>query len=158
MQRMSTFTHGIVDYVTSGVIALLPKMMNTSPKVTMLLEGSAGTAAAYSAMTNYELGLVKALPMKAHLALDAISGGMLLGAAMMFDDEDPEVRATLAGLGLFEIAAALTTQTRSGTERARSNGRRSNNGGNGRGNGRGRGNRRRGVVGRYAQMLQQAVS
>ena len=156
MQRMSTFTHGIVDYVTSGVIALLPKMMNTSPKVTMLLEGSAGTAAAYSAMTNYELGLVKALPMKAHLALDAISGGMLLGAAMMFDDEDPEVRATLAGLGLFEIAAALTTQTRSSTERSR------RSGGSGKGRGRSRsggGNgRRRGVVGRYAQMLQQAVS
>ena len=155
MQRMSTTTHGIVDYVVSGVIALLPKMMNTSPKVTMLMEASAGTSAAYSAMTNYELGLVKVLPMKAHLALDAISGGMLLGAAMMFDDEEPDVRATLAGIGLFEIAAAMTTQTRSSTERSRRSG-----GGKGRGRSRsGGGNgRRRGVVGRYAQMLQQAVS
>ena len=155
MQRMSTTTHGIVDYVVSGVVALLPKMMNTSPKVTMLMEASAGTSAAYSAMTNYELGLVKVLPMKAHLALDAISGGMMLGAAMMFDDEEPEVRATLAGIGLFEIAAALTTQTRSSTERSRRS-----SGGKGRGRSRSSGGngRRRGVVGRYAQMLQQAVS
>jgi hypothetical protein len=86
--------------------------------------------------------------MKAHLAMDALSGGMLLGAAMMFNDEDTKTRATLAGIGLFEIIAALTTQTRSSTERARGRGR-------SRSNGRGR---QRGTVGRFAQMLQGAVS
>ena len=67
-------------------------------------------------MTNYERGLVKVLPMKAHLTLDAVSGGMLLGAAMFFDDEPDEVRAMLAGIGLFEIFAALSTQTKSTNE------------------------------------------
>jgi hypothetical protein len=67
-------------------------------------------------MTNYELGVVKALPMKAHLTLDALSGGMLIGAAAIMDDEDEDVRATLIGIGLFEIAAALTSRTTSPTE------------------------------------------
>ena len=68
-------------------------------------------ATGYSLFTDYELGLVKALPMKAHLTLDALSGGALIGAALMLGDEDPEVRATLAGIGAWEIAAALLTRT-----------------------------------------------
>src|SRR5215218_2656064 len=128
MKRMSTATHGVIDYVVSGIIAMLPKMAGYSPKVTVLLEASAGTSVLYSAMTDYELGVVKLLPMKAHLTLDALSGGMLLGAAMIMDDEEPSVRRTLAGIGLFEIAAALTTRTRSTTEqRRRSRNRRGGN-------------------------------
>jgi hypothetical protein len=36
---------------------------------------------------------------------------MLLGAALLMDDEDPAVRSTIAGIGLFEIAASLLTET-----------------------------------------------
>ena len=116
MTRMSTATHGTIDYVVSGMIAAMPKLFGFSKKVTAILEGSAGMSAMYSAMTNYERGLIKVLPMKAHLTLDALSGGALLGAALMLKDEDPEARAALAGIGLFEIAAALTTETHSTTE------------------------------------------
>src|SRR4051794_4693004 len=123
MKRMSTATHGTVDYVASGLIALLPKMAGFSKRVTTILEASAGMAAAYSAMTNYERGLIKVLPMKAHLTLDALSGGMLLGAALMLQDEDAEERAALAAIGLFEIAAALTTQTHAPTEHRKQRGR-----------------------------------
>ena len=68
-------------------------------------------------MTRYEKGLVKALPMKAHLTMDALSGGMLIGAAVMLDEE-PEVRGTLAAVGAWEIAAALMTETESPQDRA----------------------------------------
>ena len=50
--------------------------------------------------------------MKAHLTLDALSGGALVGAAVLMDEEEPEVRATLAAIGAWEIAAALLTRTR----------------------------------------------
>src|SRR4051812_40481698 len=133
MKQMSTATHGTVDYVASGLIAALPKMAGFSKRVTTILEASAGMAAAYSAMTNYERGMIKVLPMKAHLTLDALSGGMLLGFALMLSDEEPTERAALAGVGLFEIAAAFTTETQSTTER--SNGR-SRRGGGGGGRGR----------------------
>jgi hypothetical protein len=119
MKRMSTATHGILDYVVSGASALLPPLLNTNRNTSILLRATAATNALYSSMTNYERGLVKVIPMKAHLTLDALSGGLLLGASMMLDDEEPEVRATLASLGIFEILAALTTQTRSTTERGR---------------------------------------
>ena len=63
-------------------------------------------------MTDYELGVVKALPMKAHLTLDALSGGALIASAIAMDDEDDDVRATIAALGAFEIAAALLSRSR----------------------------------------------
>ncbi len=118
MRKMPTHIHGVVDYVVGATLTILPRALGWRGAPARLLEGAGAGAIAYSMMTNYELGLVKALPMKAHLALDALSGGMLIGAAAMLDDEDDDVRATLIGIGLFEIAAALTTQTTSGTEMA----------------------------------------
>src|SRR4051812_29418539 len=109
MQRISTQTHGTIDYAFSAVVAWLPKLLGMERKTTALLEANAGIAALYSAATNYEKGIVKVLPMKAHLTLDALSGGMMVGAAMMLEDESPRNRALIAGLGLFEIAAAVMT-------------------------------------------------
>jgi hypothetical protein len=116
MNRMPTHVHGVVDYVVGAALTVLPRALGWSGAPARLLEGAGVGAIAYSMMTNYELGVVRALPMKAHLALDALSGGMLIGAAAMLSDEDDDVRAILAGIGLFEIAAALTTQTTSSTE------------------------------------------
>ena len=118
MKRMSTRTHGLLDYVTGAALMTLPTVMCMGRTAASLLRGAGGAATVYSAMTNYERGLVKFLPMKAHLTLDALSGGMLLGAALMLDDEEPEVRSTLAGIGLFELAAALLTEARPTPEQA----------------------------------------
>jgi hypothetical protein len=65
----------------------------------------------YSALTRYELGLVKVIPMRGHLALDALSGSLLCAAPFTFLDEDTGVTAAIVGFGLFEIFAALTTET-----------------------------------------------
>ena len=115
---ISTRVHGVLDFMTAGFLFALPRVMGWDKKVTRLLDVSAASALTYSLMTRYELGLIKVLPMKAHLTLDAISGAGLIGAAAMMDDEDAEVRATLAGLGAYEIGAALMTETtpRAGTE------------------------------------------
>jgi hypothetical protein len=116
MTKTPTNVHGVVDYVVGAALTTLPRAFGMSGRPAQLLEGAGAGAIAYSLMTNYELGIVKALPMKAHLALDALSGGALIGAAAMLDDESDEDRLILAGVGLFEIAAALTTQTTSSTE------------------------------------------
>ena len=115
MQKpISTRAHGVLDYMTAAFLHTLPRVMGWSRDVTRLLDAAGTGATGYSLVTNYEMGVVKALPMKAHLALDALSGGALIGAALVMDDEDPEVRATLAGIGVWEIAAALLTRTTPG--------------------------------------------
>lgn len=108
---LSTRTHGVLDYLTAGTLLALPRMLGWSERVTNLLTASALGALGYSLLTRYELGLIKVLPMPVHLILDAISGATLCAAPLVLEDEAPEVKATLLGVGLFEIAAALTTET-----------------------------------------------
>ena len=111
-----TKIHGLIDYMTAGMLVALPRVMGWSRKTTCLMDTAAATTVAYSLLTRYELGAVKALPMKGHLALDLIQGGTMLAAAGLMEDEDPEVRGTLAALGAFELAVTLTSQTHSPAE------------------------------------------
>lgn len=108
---ISTKVHGILDFMTAGLMFALPRAMGWSKDVTRLLDANAAGAVGYSLITKYEWGVARVLPMKGHLALDAVAGGALLGAAAFLDDEDPDVRLTLAGLGLFELSASLLTRT-----------------------------------------------
>jgi hypothetical protein len=124
MKRMSTATHGVVDYVVGGALMMVPPMLDMSSKSKAILTASGAAACAYSAMTDYELGMVCVLPMKAHLTLDALSGGMLLGSALLLDDDEPATRVAMACIGLFEIAASLLTETEP-RDRRRGGGRRS---------------------------------
>jgi hypothetical protein len=112
MQKpISPRVHGVLDYMTAGFMFALPRVMGWSKTATRLMDCSAAMATAYSLMTRYELGLVRVLPLKAHLAMDAVSGAGLLGAAAVMEDEDPDVRCTIAGIGAWEIAASLMTRT-----------------------------------------------
>ena len=113
---ISTKAHGFIDYMTAGLLCTLPRAMGWSKQVTHLLDAAACTTVAYSVVTRYELGLVKALPMKAHLVVDALQGGALIGAAAFLEDEDPEVRGTLAALGTFELGVTLMTRTETDAE------------------------------------------
>jgi len=113
---ISTRAHGVLDYMTAGLLATLPRALGWDGKVTHLLDAAAAGTVIYSLMTRYEMGAVKALPMKAHLAMDAVQGGTLIGAGAFFEDEHPEVRATLAALGVFELGVTLLSQTHSSAE------------------------------------------
>ena len=111
MKLFSTKTHGALDYASVVLLLVLPRVLGWSGRVTGLLTGSALTTLVYSLTTRYELGLIKVIPMPAHLALDRTSGVALCAAGAGFTDEPPAVRLALVGLGLFEVAASLTTKT-----------------------------------------------
>jgi hypothetical protein len=113
---ISTKAHGFIDYMTAGLLGTLPRALGWSRQVTHLLDAAACTTVVYSALTRYELGLVKALPMKAHLGIDALQGGAMIGAAAFLEDEDPEVRATLAAVGTFELGVTLLSRTQAAAE------------------------------------------
>lgn len=110
MKLFSTRTHGLLDYLSVGTLLALPRMLGWNRETTRMLTGAALGTLVYSLTTNYELGLVKKLPMPAHLGLDAMSGLMLCLGPLMLDDS-PSTERALIGLGLFEIAASLLTET-----------------------------------------------
>ena len=112
MRIIPTKVHGILDYLSVATLAGLPRLMGWDDRVTNLLTGAAAGTLVYSLLTRYELGLAGVLPMKAHLALDGMSGASLCAAALLLrDQEEASVVGTLYGLGVFEMAAAVMTQT-----------------------------------------------
>ena len=112
MRIIPTKVHGVLDYLSAATLATLPRVLGWDSKVTNLLTGAAVGTLVYSLLTEYELGVVPVLPMRAHLALDGMSGASLCAAALRLrDQEEAGVVATLYGLGFFELAAATMTQT-----------------------------------------------
>ncbi len=73
--------HGVLDYTTATVLLAAPKMLGLqgTPAGAVLRAAGAGTVG-YSLLTAYELGAVKLLPYRAHLAIDAVSACGLLAA------------------------------------------------------------------------------
>lgn len=119
MRPISSFVHGIIDYATAVMLPVVPRQAGWSRRVTDLFDLSAAVTTASSLMTRYELGVVRILPMDVHLKLDAVQGGLFLGAAMLMDDEEPEVRECLAAYGAFCVAASLLTRNQSRVEMRR---------------------------------------
>jgi len=110
MARMSTKAHGVLDFLTAGTLAALPRMLGWGDRLTNTMTTLAIGTVGYSLLTNYEFGLIRVLPMRAHLAIDAMSGVGLCAASALFPEEDDETRKALIALGLFEIAASLMTR------------------------------------------------
>ena len=73
--------HGVVDYkAAAGLMTLMPKLIGVEGTPTARQMRIAGAAhGGYSLFTKYPLGIVKAIPFKAHLALDAV-GAVALAA------------------------------------------------------------------------------
>lgn len=113
MKPISTRQHGVVDYVTSASLLAMSRRLRASRRVAGLLGASAVSVLSMSAMTNYELGLVRVVPMKVHLAIDMVTGATFLAASLLFRDESREARQVLAGLGLMSALVTLLTQTES---------------------------------------------
>ena len=112
MRFLPTRIHGIIDYVWSVLLIAAPFVLGFATggakQWTAILFGLGGIA--YSLLTRYELGLVKVLPFKDHLALDG-SQAVILGAApFVFLDEDSRVAATLVGISLFEATVVLLSK------------------------------------------------
>ena len=118
-----TRVHGIIDYTTSGALLAAPEVFRLKDVRSSSLAPHPPTTtkpllSLYAPLTDYELGAVKALPMKAHLALDAAGGALLAASPWVLGYRRHGVRHwlphTLVGLG--EVAVALTSKTENGKE------------------------------------------
>jgi hypothetical protein len=111
VKPISPRMHGILDYLTAGALLALPRALGWGAPATKLVTGAALGTLAYSALTRYELALVKVLPLKAHLALDSASAALFAAAPFLLPAESSGTKRALAGIGLFELAVVLLTRT-----------------------------------------------
>jgi hypothetical protein len=110
-----TNVHGVVDRVVAPTLVAAPELLRlskTSPEgVAPRVNGALG--AVYSNLTDYELSLKNVIPMKVHLALDAINGAALAVIPLATGARARGWRHWLphAAIGGFEISMALLTKT-----------------------------------------------
>jgi hypothetical protein len=123
MRVVPTKAHGVFDLVAGPTLAAAPNLLRLNgargstlpPRLTGLL----GTG--LSALTDYETGAVRVVPLKAHLVFDGASGAALASTPWLSGAAKNGLRHWLphAVVGLTEIAMALTTRTEPDDRRRR---------------------------------------
>ena len=117
MKMIDTKTHGYVDYIMGIFLLAVPSLfdLNLSAIESTVFYLVGVTALIYSLLTNYELGVLKIIPMKGHLALDIFSGIFLAASPWLLGFADIVYKPHLV-LGIIEIGAALLTTSKSRVE------------------------------------------
>lgn len=116
MRILSTRAHGVIDYATGLLLIVAPYLFGFAnggaAQWTPMVVGIA--LIGLSLMTDYELALVRMIPMPVHLATDVAAGLLLAISPWLFGFAD-RVYLPHVIVGLLEIGAGLMTQTRSET-------------------------------------------
>lgn len=115
MRFISTRTHGVLDYVVGALLIVVPYILGFAdgtaaqwvPQVLGLV------AIGGALMTDYELGLMRVIPMPVHLGIDIASGALLALSPWLFGFSDRVFWPHLL-VGIMEIGAGLTTRTAPG--------------------------------------------
>ena len=114
MKIIPTFVHGISDYLGGILLLVAPNLLGFAdlggaavwvPRilgVIVLLQ---------SIMTNYEVGLVKLLPMKMHLMNDYVAGLVLAASPWIFGFADQPSNAWMPHVILGIVIFILTLLT-----------------------------------------------
>ena len=110
LQFVSPKMHGIMDYVASVGWPIVARALGFSDHATRVIDAGAGMIAAQQMITKNEVGLVKLVPMKSHLVLDALGGAGLIGCAIALHNVTREERCTVCGLGSYMLLAAAVTR------------------------------------------------
>jgi hypothetical protein len=110
MRFIPTRVHGILDYLMGVVLIIAPWLLDFDSDAAIWVPVILGAGAiVYSLLTDYELGVVRRIPMSTHLILDMLSGTILAASPWLFGFAD-EVWVPHVILGLLEIGAGLMTQ------------------------------------------------
>jgi hypothetical protein len=117
MRFIPTWVHGILDYIYGLALLFAPNIFQfsgvggaaeTLPRILGII------ALASALMTDYELGLFKAISMRMHLTLDAIIGLLLIVGPFIFGFSDlaQNVWVPYIVIGAVVILAGLMTETK----------------------------------------------
>ncbi len=111
MRFLPTAVHGVVDYLAGIVILALPWVFSWEDSARTIMTILGLGVILYSLLTDYELGIVRVIPMPTHLLLDALGGIVLIAWPFLFGIDDNTTRTVMIVLGALEIGASLVTQT-----------------------------------------------
>lgn len=115
MRFIPTKVHSTVDHVVGPALVLAPTLLRlgrTSPEG-ITAQAVGGVQAVYSNLTDYETSVKTVIPMKAHLALDAVGGATLALVPQLTGARKRGVKhwAPHLAIGVLEIGMAVLTKT-----------------------------------------------
>jgi hypothetical protein len=112
-----TSVHGAVDQVVGPALVIAPTILRlgrTSPEG-IVARAVGGAEALYSNLTDYELSAKKVVPMRVHLALDAVGGAALAVVPQLMGARRRGKKHWVPHLaiGALEVGLAALTKTES---------------------------------------------
>lgn len=117
MRFVPTRVHAILDYATGATMLALPKLLGIRESRTSAraMRAWGATATLSGLVTQHELGAWRVVPMRAHLAFDAVAGAATAALPFLSSDVRREKRSWIppVAAGTTQILLALTTRTES---------------------------------------------
>jgi len=111
MQIIDTKTHGYIDYIFGLTLIAIAYLLNfnseSTPDIALYIVGT--SAIVYSFFTNYELGVIKLIPINIHLMLDSLSGIFLAVSPWLLGFSEKVFLPHLI-FGLIEIGTTVITR------------------------------------------------
>jgi hypothetical protein len=115
MKIIPPFFHGIIDYVGAVAFFFAPEIFGFAdgPSWAVAIPRIVGVfSVIYSVATDYQLGLIKVLPMRVHLALDYVVALAFLASPFAFGFINGPKHQWLPHLGAAVFVLVVTTLTR----------------------------------------------
>ncbi len=112
MRFVSTRIHGVMDYLVGLSLTVVPYLLGfadgSAAQWIPIILGVAILGMAL--MTDFELSVVRLIPMPVHLGIDVAGGLLLLASPWLFGFAD-RVMWPHVIVGILEVGLALTTRT-----------------------------------------------
>src|SRR4051794_35929285 len=117
MKIIPKFYHGVVDYLSGLLLLLTPNLFGfaeMSGAVVWLPRIAGMVILLQGLMTNYELGVMKIIPMAMHLMANYLIGAFLIVSPFVFGISSRSMTATIVLLlmGVTGLLAAAITEPR----------------------------------------------
>jgi hypothetical protein len=116
MNIISSKAHGVIDYIYGIFLIISPWLFGFArggpESWIMIIIG--GMVVLMSLFTDYETGLVKAIPLNVHLWVDGLAGVVLMLSPWIFGFRDFVMWPHVI-LGIVEIGTAMMTESRTHT-------------------------------------------
>lgn len=111
MRFIPTKVHGVLDYLSGGLFIASPWLFGfANDEAAKWVPVAAGMSAlGVSALTDYELGVDRKIPMQAHLSADIATGVLLAASPWLFGFAKRTYLSHLL-FGMLEIGAGLLTE------------------------------------------------
>lgn len=105
--------HGVADYSYVALVSAAPQLFGFAEEqsASLLCRVLSASALVYSIFTRAEWGFIRAIPYKAHLALDTASGVFSFAAPWLFGfSQNARARNTFLSMGAAGLIAGLLSE------------------------------------------------